>query len=64
MLARLGLSRSMLTASLTQLIEAGWLQRNPGHGHPLRPEYVLTDAGRADRRLRRASDGGARRARP
>ena len=24
------------------LQEAGWLARNPGHGHPLRPEYVLT----------------------
>ena len=46
MLARLGLSRSVLAASLTQLIEAGWLVRNPGHGHPLRPEYVLTGAGR------------------
>ncbi|MGQ0659352.1 winged helix-turn-helix transcriptional regulator [Sphingosinicella sp.] len=42
----LGLSRSVLAASLAQLIEAGWLQRNPGHGHPLRPEYVLTAAGR------------------
>ncbi|HEV7658446.1 MAG TPA: winged helix-turn-helix transcriptional regulator [Allosphingosinicella sp.] len=45
MLARLGLSRSALAASLTQLQEAGWLARNPGHGHPLRPEYVLTPAG-------------------
>lgn len=42
----LGLPRSTLSASLDQLIEAGWLQRNPGHGHPLRPEYVLTEAGR------------------
>lgn len=45
MLGGLGLSRSVLSASLDQLIEAGWLRRNPGHGHPLRPEYVLTDAG-------------------
>ena len=45
MLARLGLSRSVLTASLAQLQEAGWVQRNPGHGHPLRPEYLLTEAG-------------------
>lgn len=45
MLARLGLSRSALTASLTQLQQAGWVARNPGHGHPLRPEYVLTQAG-------------------
>lgn len=46
MLAALGLSRSVLTASLVQLGEAGWLDRNPGHGHPLRPEYLLTEAGR------------------
>ena len=45
MLARLGLSRSVLTASLAQLQEAGWLRRNPGHGHPLRPEYLLTEKG-------------------
>jgi DNA-binding HxlR family transcriptional regulator len=45
MRARLGLSRSALAASLAQLQEAGWLRRNPGHGHPLRPEYILTDAG-------------------
>ena len=45
MLARLGLSRSVLAASLAALQEAGWLVRNPGHGHPLRPEYVLTEAG-------------------
>ena len=43
----LGLSRSVLTASVAQLIEAGWLARNPGHGHPLRPEYVPTEAGRS-----------------
>jgi DNA-binding HxlR family transcriptional regulator len=45
MLARLGLSRSVLAASLVALQAAGWLVRNPGHGHPLRPEYVLTPAG-------------------
>ena len=47
MLARLGLSRSVLAASLAALQAAGWLIRNPGHGHPLRPEYVLTPAGEA-----------------
>src|ERR1041384_7924819 len=41
----LALSRSVLAASLAALQEAGWLIRNPGHGHPLRPEYVLTPAG-------------------
>jgi DNA-binding HxlR family transcriptional regulator len=35
----------VLAASLAALQEAGWLIRNPGHGHPLRPEYVLTPAG-------------------
>jgi len=45
MLARLGLSRSALAASLAHLQEAGWLRHNPGHGHPLRPEYILTAAG-------------------
>lgn len=45
MLAELRLSRSALAAGLAQLQEAGWLARNPGHGHPLRPEYLLTPAG-------------------
>ena len=45
MRARLGLSPSALAASLEQLILAGWIARNPGHGHPLRPEYVLTEVG-------------------
>ncbi len=44
--ARLGLSRSMLARVLELLLAKGWLTRNPGHGHPLRPEYVLTEAGR------------------
>jgi DNA-binding HxlR family transcriptional regulator len=46
LVARLGISRSMLAGVLDQLIGKGWLMRNPGHGHPLRPEYVLTQAGR------------------
>ena len=41
----LGPSRATLAASLTQLRDAGWVRRNAGHGHPLRPEYLLTDAG-------------------
>jgi DNA-binding HxlR family transcriptional regulator len=43
---RLPVSRSMLSRSLDLLESHGWLVRNPGHGHPLRPEYLLTDAGR------------------
>ena len=45
LVSRLGLSRSVLAASLAKLQESGWVIRNPGHGHPLRPEYVLTPAG-------------------
>lgn len=46
LVARLGISRSLLAGLLDQLLRKGWLMRNPGHGHPLRPEYVLTEAGR------------------
>jgi DNA-binding HxlR family transcriptional regulator len=45
--ARLGISGSMLSRTLEQLLRKGWLVRNPGYGHPLRPEYVLSEAGRA-----------------
>lgn len=45
LVARLGISRSMLSGVLDQLVAKGWMMRNPGHGHPLRPEYVLTEAG-------------------
>lgn len=41
----LGLSRETLRQTLASLIEGGLVVRNPGYGHPLRPEYVLTDRG-------------------
>lgn len=41
----LGVSRASLSASLSDLIDMGLVYRNPGHGHPMRPEYLLTDAG-------------------
>lgn len=31
--------------SLDHLIELDLVRRNPGHGHPLRPEYILTSRG-------------------
>lgn len=43
---RLGISRSVLSSHVEALMKAGWIRRNPGHGHPLRPEYLLTEAGR------------------
>ena len=45
MLAALGSSRSALAASLDQVQAAMWVTRNSGHGHPLRPEYLLTEHG-------------------
>lgn len=44
---RLGLSRDSCARTLEAATATGWVQRNPGHGHPLRPEYILTEAGAA-----------------
>jgi len=44
-LHKVGLSRDSLSRNLNSLIENGWVTRNPGHGHPLRPEYLLTAEG-------------------
>jgi DNA-binding HxlR family transcriptional regulator len=41
----LGVSRESLRRTLVALIDLGLVARNPGYGHPLRPEYVLTEAG-------------------
>lgn len=41
----LGMSRESLRRTLAALIESGLVGRNPGYGHPLRPEYVLTSSG-------------------
>ncbi len=42
---RLGVNRDSLRATLDELIEHGWIARNPGYGHPMRPEYLLTRRG-------------------
>lgn len=42
---RLSLPRDSLSRTLESVCAAGWAMRNPGHGHPLRPEYVLTEEG-------------------
>jgi DNA-binding HxlR family transcriptional regulator len=41
-----GLSHNSLSRCLVHLKDCGWVIPNPGHGHPLRPEYLLSDAGR------------------
>ena len=41
----LGVGRTSLRRTLDALVELGLVRRNPGYGHPLRPEYLLTSAG-------------------
>lgn len=41
----LQISKSVLSDHLDALETFGWIVRNPGHGHPLRPEYRLTVEG-------------------
>jgi len=43
---RLEIPRDTLTRTLRALIRSGWVRRNPGHGHPMRPEYLPTRRGR------------------
>lgn len=43
----LDVGRGSLSTSLRDLIDQGWVMRNPGYGHPLRPEYLLTPAGKS-----------------
>jgi len=44
---RLDASRGSLSAALEHLIELGFVIKNTGHGHPMRPEYLLTAQGLA-----------------
>ncbi|MEM8731211.1 MAG: winged helix-turn-helix transcriptional regulator [Pseudomonadota bacterium] len=46
LLAATGASRTSFAHSMAHLIDLELLERNPGHGHPLRPEYRLTETGR------------------
>ena len=45
LLAATTAGRTAFGQSLQYLVEIGMLERNPGHGHPLRPEFRLTEAG-------------------
>lgn len=46
LLAATGASRTAFKQSMDHLIEIGLMERNPGHGHPLRPEFRLTPLGK------------------
>ena len=45
LMRRLDVGRESLQRTLQALVERGLVQRNPGYGHPLRPEYLLTARG-------------------
>jgi DNA-binding HxlR family transcriptional regulator len=42
---RLNASDKAIRQALDYLLRIGWVMRNPGYGHPWRPEYILTEAG-------------------
>jgi DNA-binding HxlR family transcriptional regulator len=44
---KLDVGRASLQRGLEALIALGYVRRNEGYGHPLRPEYVVTADGRA-----------------
>jgi DNA-binding HxlR family transcriptional regulator len=45
LVTRLNLSKDALSRTLNALIEQDLVMQNPGYGHPLRPEYILTARG-------------------
>lgn len=45
LIAATGASRTAFAQSMDHLIKIGLLERNPGYGHPLRPEFRLTQFG-------------------
>jgi len=45
LLSASGAGRTAFAQSLEHLIDLGLVERNTGHGHPLRPEYCLTQNG-------------------
>ncbi|WP_420335706.1 winged helix-turn-helix transcriptional regulator [Roseibium sp.] len=64
LVAATGASRTSFANSLEHLIRLGMIEKNPGHGHPLRPEFRLTAEGAvvaamASRILKSATDNDA-----
>ena len=47
---RLGVTGESLRRTLSYLQDEGLVARNPGYGHPLRAEYVLTARAASSRR--------------
>ena len=48
---KLGVGRESLRRALDALLALGYAHRNPGYGHPLRPEYLVTASGRRAGRM-------------
>ncbi len=46
LVAATGASRPSFSASLKHLYELNLIEKNSGHGHPLRPEFALTEKGK------------------
>ncbi|MFV0333671.1 MAG: winged helix-turn-helix transcriptional regulator [Tropicimonas sp.] len=46
LLAATGAGRTAFSQSMDHLIALGLIERNPGYGHPLRPEFRLTPLGK------------------
>jgi DNA-binding HxlR family transcriptional regulator len=44
---KLGVGRESLRRAVDALVELGYVEHNEGYGHPLRPEYLITETGRA-----------------
>ena len=51
LLAATGATRTAFAQSMGHLIDMNLLERNPGYGHPLRPEFRLTELGKNAARL-------------
>ena len=51
LLAATGAGRTAFAQSMNHLITIGLIERNPGHGHPLRPEFRLTQIGKSAAKL-------------
>lgn len=45
LLTATGAGRTAFSQSMQHLVSLNLLERNPGHGHPLRPEFRLTPVG-------------------
>lgn len=43
----LGAARPIVRVTLDEAVAQSWVRPNPGYGHPLRPEYILTNRGLA-----------------